>query len=847
MLDFEKRIASGEIQSSGLYGPALDGGKERRAFAERESAYTSYDPATNIVKFYDPEGNVTQEGQRTSSGGGVIGGLMTGFNQTVAQPDFQKAVMLAALATAGGAALGVPGIPLDALPATSAGAAPVATAGTTAGLLGSPFAPAASAAGSSAGYLSAAGGGIGSTLAGLGGSPFAPAASAAGSIPGYVSATGVGTTGLGSVLEGLGGSPFAPAGSAAASMPGYVGAAEAGGGLLSTLGNAASSLLPSASTASSFLPSLITGGLQGLGAANTAEKAREAAQIQAAAQVEAARIAADAAKFRPVGVTTRFGASNFTTDAQGNVIGAGYTASPEIQAYQNRLSALAAQGLTGAEGAQAAYAPLTAGAQSLFNLGQGYIQQTPEQQAADYIAKQQALLAPGQQQQLAQLQNTLQAQGRGGLSVAQGGTGAATLAANNVVLGNGTSAPLFVAPGTNGNILTSNGTTWTSAASSAGNGGATITSSGTDVTLTTSSTKVQQITMTATGLAVVLPSTAGYTTGTVGTPIFTITNAGSNYFDIENSTGFVVFGLNPGETCTISLTGNTTQNQWVGDLSANGVISSTRGLTGTITTTVPTWSQTNQNIQVTGLSSTLVVAVWTNSTTGFTFASAGSISGSTITWGTPTSISSARAYQRVAIAALSGTTALIESIDNTGNAIYFNGISVSGTTITVSTISAGTAIADGLEYPFLPLTSTTAIALFSNTASGVSARVITYNGASAPSLGAQNTNGNAAGPNIHAVALNSTTVLCVADSTTNAWSARIFSISGSTITFGTNLVLSTTTFPPNSGVFNPGSLIAISATEAIFAVPAPSINVQKFTVSGTTITASTVLQMRINT
>jgi len=201
----------------------------------------------------------------------------------------------------------------------------------------------------------------------------------------------------------------------------------------SSIGSAASSLLPSASTASSlggaassFLPSLLTGGLNLLGAANTAEKAREAAQIQAAAQVEAARIAADAAKFRPVGVTTRFGASNFQTDAQGNVIGAGYTASPEIQAYQNRLSALAAQGLTGAEGAQAAYAPLTAGAQSLFNLGQGYIQQTPEQQAADYIAKQQALLAPGQQQQLAQLQNTLQAQGRGGLSVAQGGNLMAT-------------------------------------------------------------------------------------------------------------------------------------------------------------------------------------------------------------------------------------------------------------------------------------------------------------------------------------------------------------------------------------------------------------------------------------
>ena len=49
------------------------------------------------------------------------------------------------------------------------------------------------------------------------------------------------------------------------------------------------------------------------------------------------------------------------------------------------------------------------------------------------------------------------------LSVAQGGTGAATLTANNVLLGNGTSALQAVAPGTSGNVLTSNGTSWTSA------------------------------------------------------------------------------------------------------------------------------------------------------------------------------------------------------------------------------------------------------------------------------------------------------------------------------------------------------------------------------------------------
>ena len=50
----------------------------------------------------------------------------------------------------------------------------------------------------------------------------------------------------------------------------------------------------------------------------------------------------------------------------------------------------------------------------------------------------------------------------GTVAVANGGTGATTLTANNVILGNGTSAVQVVAPGANGNVLTSNGTTWTS-------------------------------------------------------------------------------------------------------------------------------------------------------------------------------------------------------------------------------------------------------------------------------------------------------------------------------------------------------------------------------------------------
>jgi len=50
------------------------------------------------------------------------------------------------------------------------------------------------------------------------------------------------------------------------------------------------------------------------------------------------------------------------------------------------------------------------------------------------------------------------------LTVARGGTGATTLTANGVALGNTTGALLLRAPGTTGNVLASNGTTWASSA-----------------------------------------------------------------------------------------------------------------------------------------------------------------------------------------------------------------------------------------------------------------------------------------------------------------------------------------------------------------------------------------------
>lgn len=56
----------------------------------------------------------------------------------------------------------------------------------------------------------------------------------------------------------------------------------------------------------------------------------------------------------------------------------------------------------------------------------------------------------------------------GTLAVGNGGTGATSLTANAVLIGNGTSAVSSVSPGTSGNVLTSNGTFWVSSAPTTG-------------------------------------------------------------------------------------------------------------------------------------------------------------------------------------------------------------------------------------------------------------------------------------------------------------------------------------------------------------------------------------------
>jgi len=165
-----------------------------------------------------------------------------------------------------------------------------------------------------------------------------------------------------------------------------------------------------------MLSALIGAGASLLGGVLGGNSAKSAAQTSANAQLEAARIAADAQRFRPVGITSRFGSSNFQTDAQGNLTSAGYTLDPQVAAARDQfLNQSFGQGMDlSNQGLQ--------GAQSLFNLGQQYLAQSPQEAAQQYMTQQQALLQPSRDQAAAGLTQNLFNTGRGGVAVSQGGT-----------------------------------------------------------------------------------------------------------------------------------------------------------------------------------------------------------------------------------------------------------------------------------------------------------------------------------------------------------------------------------------------------------------------------------------
>jgi hypothetical protein len=152
--------------------------------------------------------------------------------------------------------------------------------------------------------------------------------------------------------------------------------------------------------------------------ANRASKAAQnAADTAADAQLRAAEIAAEEQRFRPVGITSRFGSSQFGFDDAGRLSSAGYTATPEIQALQDRLAAIYGASLGQAEQAAGMQPGISQQAQGLFNLGQGYLAESPEQARQRFMSQQYALLDPVRQREEQRLGAGVFGRGRAGLNV----------------------------------------------------------------------------------------------------------------------------------------------------------------------------------------------------------------------------------------------------------------------------------------------------------------------------------------------------------------------------------------------------------------------------------------------
>jgi YD repeat-containing protein len=163
-------------------------------------------------------------------------------------------------------------------------------------------------------------------------------------------------------------------------------------GLLSTVGTVAGTYFggPAGGAIGGALGGAIEGG-QGIDAANRQYG-------------DAARMS----QFRPVGITSNFGTSNFGYDENGRLTSAGYTLDPRLQGAQDTLMGGLGQN--------------TADISNIQNMGRQYLAQSPQEAAQQWMQSQQALLQPARDQQWSNLGTQNFNQGTTGLSVAQGGS-----------------------------------------------------------------------------------------------------------------------------------------------------------------------------------------------------------------------------------------------------------------------------------------------------------------------------------------------------------------------------------------------------------------------------------------
>jgi hypothetical protein len=393
----------------------------------------------------------------------------------------------------------------------------------------------------------------------------------------------------------------------------------------------------------------------------------------------------------------------------------------------------------------------------------------------------------------------------GTVLVTNGGTGAATLALNNVLLGNGTSALQAVAPGTNGNVLTSNGTTWTSATptSSGGFSGATTNAVGSSaITLTSSSTQYQvaQINSAANNI-VNLPNA---TTLVKGSNPFVIENRSpiGASLTIKDASGGTVGYVGVAQIALISLKDNSSAaGTWVVTLN------SPQTLVNWDSASIATNALSGITfLGITGLSSTLFVrhsctvsGINTPTITLTFYNQACTISGSTITFGATSNFTQSQDdtqfnsadinFQSIRLSNTAFVIKLGYRLLDGGSGNYFGVQNIRTNTVSGTTITYGTSSNAGFPQLGASISSNSATAILYN---GTVARLsdtsfaVVYNDAVT---------------NTYSTPLNYSGSL----------SCQIVTVSGTTQTIGTKVTLGTSTYT------NPTSIVATSSTRLFVA------------------------------